>query len=105
MPVPDLSEILEDPQFSGQTATPELFESLWQRYGRPLQPYEVVQLIAAVPEVPQSLVGTYAAVLLAHSGNGSPAYEIEFVASDATTIWYGTALREWLSSEQSPSVA
>jgi hypothetical protein len=94
--VPSLPEINADPQFCGLELSAPEFLRLWSQYGRPLQAYESVELLAPASGLPIELVGTRAVVLLVYQSATSPAYELECVAANGSTLWQGALPRELL---------
>lgn len=94
--IPPLQEINADPQFSGTEVTEGAFEHLWAQHGRSLHEHEIVELLASVEGLPLELVGTRAVVLLVHNTTASPAYDVECVATDGSSLWLGSLPREVL---------
>lgn len=94
--VPQLQEISADPRFSG-TEVPEMaFELLWTQHGRTLKEYEIVDIVSSAEGLPKELVGSRAVVVLVHNTSPRPAYEVECVAADGSSLWLGALPREVL---------
>ena len=55
--------------------------------------YDIVEIVAANPEVPKAEPGDIAVILMVHLSSGiAVAYEVECVFPDGTNKWEGTFL-------------
>ena len=70
---------------------------------RTIKKLDIVQVIAAIPEVPEALAGDRGVVVMVHSQTGGvTGYEVECVLPNGKNKWEGAFKREHLKWLQSP---